>query len=41
MYTDVLPAYMSEYHVRAWCLQRPEEGIGVCVSVLKLQTLSL
>ena len=29
MCMNVLPAYMSVYHVHAWCPWRPEEGTGV------------
>lgn len=25
---ECLPTYMSVYHVRAWCPQRPEEDVG-------------
>lgn len=25
---ECLPTYMSMYHVRAWCPQRPEEDVG-------------
>ena len=27
-YVSVLPACISVQHVHAWCLQRPEEGVG-------------
>lgn len=30
----VLPAYMSVYHMYAWCSQRPREGIGSCETVV-------
>lgn len=28
MFIDILPAYMSVYYMCAWCLWRPEEGVG-------------